>query len=147
MSALTDPPAVNRRAARVLLLDGAHRLLLFRRFDPGDPGRPPFWFTVGGGLDSGESVPAGTASELREETGPASVASQREYFHVARVTGATIDTSGFNDIERRSVLGHRWWTADELVTTSEVIYPAELAELLPAVLAGEVPEPPLELSR
>ncbi|MGI8682842.1 MAG: NUDIX hydrolase [Mycobacteriales bacterium] len=166
MSVPTASGAIRRRAARVLLLDGADRLLLFRGFDPGDPDEPPFWFTVGGAVDPGESVPEAAVRELREETGLIDVNlgppvwfrdfefrfegvryAQQEHFHVARVTGATIDTSGFNDIERRSVLGHRWWTADELVTTSEVIYPAELAELLPAVLAGEVPEPPLELSR
>ncbi len=82
MSGPTASGAIRRRAARVLLLDEADRLLLFRGFDPGDPDESPFWFTVGGAVDPGESVPEG-----------------------------------------------------------------ELAERLPAVLAGVVPDPPLELFR
>ena len=40
-----------RPAARIILLDPAGRVLLFR-FDPSD--RPPFWCTPGGALDPGE---------------------------------------------------------------------------------------------
>lgn len=149
----------------MLLVDDAERLLLFRGFDPGRPDGAPFWFTVGGGIDPGESVEQAAARELREETGLVDVElgplvwvrdtafcfedvhyAQREYFHLARAPSATVDTGGFNDIERRSVLEHRWWTAAELATTDEVVYPPELAGLLPAVLAGEVPDPPLELA-
>ncbi len=165
MSVPTGPAAVTRRAARVLLLDDADRLLLFCGVDPGDPGAPRSWFTVGGGLEPGESMTGAAARELREETGLARVElgplvwvrdtafrfegvayAQREHFLLARVTSATVDTGGFNDIERRTVLGHRWWSATELAATTEVVYPPELAELLPALVAGEVPDPPLVLS-
>jgi hypothetical protein len=33
------------------------------------------------------------------------------------------------------VRGHRWWTAAELRATGETIYPLQLAELLPGLLA------------
>jgi len=57
-----------RRAARVILLDDADRLLLVRGHDAGETSRS-WWFTVGGGLEPGEDVRAGALRELREETG------------------------------------------------------------------------------
>src|SRR5688572_18336990 len=56
----------DRPTARVLLLDSAGRLLLFR-FEPGN--QPPLWATPGGGLEPGEDFPEGARRELREETG------------------------------------------------------------------------------
>ena len=32
--------------------------------------------------------------------------------------------------ERRSITEHRWWTRDELMATSEAVYPEGLADLL-----------------
>src|SRR6185503_16970235 len=59
---------IPRRAARVLVVDGAERVLLFRGFDPHEPDRR-YWFTVGGGLDPGETSAEGAAREAREEVG------------------------------------------------------------------------------
>src|SRR5690606_28107491 len=53
-----------RRAARVILLDDADRLLLVRGHDAGETSRS-WWFTVGGGLEPGEDVRAGALRELR----------------------------------------------------------------------------------
>lgn len=161
MSDLIEPGAIRRRAARVLVLDEADRLLLFRGLDPGDPDSGPGWFTVGGGVDPGESVLGAAAREVRGETGLVDVDlgppvwvrdfefrfegvrhAQQEYLHVDRVTGASVDTGGFNDVERRSVLGHHWWSAAELASTADVVHPPQLAELLATALTGEV----LELS-
>ncbi|MDH6129178.1 NUDIX domain-containing protein [Kitasatospora sp. GP82] len=57
-----------RRAARVLLLDGADRILLFRGVDPAVPG-VAWWFTPGGGLEPGEEPRDAALRELAEETG------------------------------------------------------------------------------
>ena len=43
-------------------------MLLFQGYDPAEPGHA-FWFTIGGGLEPGESLAAGAVRELREETG------------------------------------------------------------------------------
>jgi 8-oxo-dGTP pyrophosphatase MutT (NUDIX family) len=141
---------IPRRAGRVLLLDAAGRVLLFHGYDPGRP-EHGYWFTPGGGLDEGESMAEGAARELFEETGlrlPAErlgaavwrevtefpFAGQRyrqeQEFFLVRVDSWQVDTVGFNDIERISVDGHRWWTVEELETTGDRYYPTDLPELL-----------------
>src|SRR5437879_2991402 len=62
-------PSVDRLAARVLLVDAQGRVLLFRGHDPARPAAGTWWFTVGGGLDEGESMREAAARELVEETG------------------------------------------------------------------------------
>ncbi|MGC4747095.1 NUDIX hydrolase [Micromonospora sp. DT201] len=139
-----------RRAARVLLVDAAGQVLLFEGLDPARPGHR-YWFTPGGGLDPGESPAAGAARELAEETGlrpdPAELGEpvwsdttefsfdgvwyrQEQDFFLLRVQAWQVDTAGFDDIEQRSIAGHRWWLPDELAASGERFYPAELTALL-----------------
>jgi 8-oxo-dGTP pyrophosphatase MutT (NUDIX family) len=146
---MTSP--VDRRAARVLLVDAQDRVLLFQGRDPEDISRGQWWFTPGGGLDHGESPAQGAVRELLEETGlvvtadqlgdvvhsrvttfpwGALVYRQEEDYFLLRVDAHDVDTSGFNEVERAAVLGHRWWPRAELVATEERYYPAELLELL-----------------
>jgi 8-oxo-dGTP pyrophosphatase MutT (NUDIX family) len=142
--------AIPRRASRVLLVDEAGRVLLLHGFDPARPDHG-YWFTVGGGLDEGETPAQGAARELFEETGlrvrPDELGPpvwrdttefpfdglwyrQEQEFFVVRVPVWEVDTAGFNEIERASVDGHRWWSAAELDTTSDRFYPPGLADLL-----------------
>ena len=153
-----NPPAepVPRRAARVVLLDDTDRVLLFEGIDPARP-QERFWFTVGGGIDASEQPEEAAIRELAEETGLRLSADQLtgpvwqrdvllsfegqpyrsiELFFVARASGLEVDTSGFNALEQRTVVGHRWWSADELRETAAVVYPAQLAELLPGITNG-----------
>jgi 8-oxo-dGTP pyrophosphatase MutT (NUDIX family) len=139
-----------RRAARIIVIDGADRVLLFHCSDPARPDHR-YWITPGGGLDDGEAPAAGAARELAEETGlrvpPADLGEpvwrevvefpfdgswyrQEQWFYVVRVPDWAVDTTGFDALERASIDGHRWWSADELAATGELIYPAELAGVL-----------------
>jgi 8-oxo-dGTP pyrophosphatase MutT (NUDIX family) len=152
------PPAgaepLPRRAARILVIDGAGRVLLFRGWDPARPSHR-YWFTPGGGLDPGESPAQGAARELAEETGlrvrPEELGQpvwedvttfpfdgewyrQEQQFFLLRVPAWEVDTAGFDQIERRSIDDHRWWSIDELASTDDRVYPAGLADRLRRVL-------------
>lgn len=150
-----DP--IPRRAARILLVDGSDRLLMFHGFDPARPARH-YWFTAGGGLAATEPAPAGAARELAEETGLHLTAEQlgepvwrevTEYpfdgrwyrqeqeFFLVRVSAWEVRTDGFNQVERDSIDGHRWWTIEELETTVERFYPEDLPALLRRLLRGD----------
>ena len=52
----------------MLLIDAQERLLLLHGFDPARP-EQGYWFTIGGGLDPGETPAQAAARELAEETG------------------------------------------------------------------------------
>ena len=145
---------IERRAARVLLIDAAERTLLLHG---GDPARPEqrWWFTPGGGLDDGETPAQGAARELREETGlkvqPEALGEpvhhettefsydnrqyrQDQHFFLCRVPEWQVDSAGFDAEEQRTIIGHRWWSTAELDASAEQIYPIGLADLLRRVL-------------
>ena len=147
---------VDRRAARVLLVDGSDRVLLLRGTDPADRTRGSWWFTPGGGLDDGETPEQAAVRELREEIGllfagdlgpvvhrrvtEFSLAGtsyrQAEVYYLARVDVHEVDTAGFTPLEVASVTGHRWWPRAELGTTGDAIFPADLARVLERARAG-----------
>lgn len=149
---MTAPSApLDRRAARVLLVDAEGRVLLFRGHDPDRPGLGSWWFTVGGGVDEGESVRAAALRELFEETGltlgdealegpvhrelaefslgGVSYRQDNE-FYLARIPSHDVVTVGFTDLEQQFVLEHRWWTTAELRATADTVYPVALPDLL-----------------
>jgi 8-oxo-dGTP pyrophosphatase MutT (NUDIX family) len=159
LTSLTPGPGsvenpIPRRAARVILVDTDDRVLMFRGTDPGRPG-VRYWFTVGGGLDEGETPTEGAARELREETGldlPAERLGepvwhqvtdfpydgrwyrQDQDFFLVRVDTVQVNVDGFDEVERESIEGYQWWSLADLETTSERFYPDELVELLRGIL-------------
>lgn len=156
-----------RDTARVLLVDGRERVLLFRF--PVHADRPDsgcMWITPGGGVHPGETLVAAAVRELREETGlslteaelgPPVARSSGEWtwkgrrylavdtFFFARVAAMTVDTTGFEALERSLFDGHRWWTRSEIDAATELVLPLGLRPLLDRLLAGERPDPPVDL--
>ena len=149
-------PPLDRRAARVLLVDDARRVLLLTGGDPDQPSRGTWWFTPGGGLKADESPVQAAARELAEETGlrvaPPDLGDvvhqrvthfrfcgadyrQSEDYFLLRVTSYDVDLSGADAIVDPGVTGHRWWPMLALRETAETVFPAELADVLDRVLA------------
>ncbi len=63
-----DGGHIDRRAARVLLLDPDGRVLMLHGWDPARPSHT-YWFTVGGGLEPGETLLDAAVRQAFEETG------------------------------------------------------------------------------
>ena len=55
---------------------------------------------------------------------------QAEEFFCVRTARFVLDDAGWSDVERRSVLGHRWWDVADLGATAETVYPESLAQIL-----------------
>ena len=111
-----------------------------------------YWFTVGGGLEPGESQADAAVREVVEETGlritPAALVgpvrsdvvqfpfdgrwyAQEQCFFVLRAAAAfDADLTHLDDDEVRSVDGTRWWSVTELEHTAERFYPGDLVPLL-----------------
>ena len=146
---MTGP--LERRAARVLLVDHDGRILLQHCCDPSAPAGTRWWNTTGGGIDEGETSRQAAVRELREETGlqlhedavgevvhrrvtefsfaGASYRQREDYFLVQ--TGAfEARPTAHSELEMLAVLGMRWWSRDELRVTREQVYPEELLEVL-----------------
>lgn len=155
---LSDLPV--RPTARVVLLDREDRILLMKGRLPSAKDRPGAWFTVGGGVEPGETPAEAAMREIREETGildfnlgpvlwrregvmrmPEPTLFRESYF-LARCEGAEPDRGGWNAVERELIDDIRWWRHQELLTTQERVFPPGLAELLEEVLSGRLPPEP-----
>ncbi|MYW69308.1 NUDIX domain-containing protein [Streptomyces sp. SID8379] len=160
--------AYARRSARVLLIDGDDRVLLFEEYDvPGRPEAGTSWWTPGGGVEEGETLAEAASRELREETGlsvsPAALGPVvalnsgyadlgwvegmllNAFFHHRVPTGCPVDVSGQNADELRHYRSHRWWPVAELAASGAPVYPLGLPALMADLTAGRVPTSPVEL--
>src|SRR5256885_9779469 len=140
-----------RPAARVLLLDPADRLLLFRV----NLRDRPLWITPGGGVEGDESFEEAARRELYEETGITSELGpcvwvrrhvfefqgvwldEVERFFVVRLD-APVEVTRANWLahEHTFMTAHRWWQLGEIASSKDYFAPRQLSQLLPPLLVG-----------
>lgn len=144
---------VIRRTGRVLPVH-QRRVLLVRGGDPGRPDAGEWWFTIGGACEAGESPAEAARREAFEEAGLVlpddlgAVVLQREArfefggewleqtedYYLCEVASDTVSDAGWNELEQRVFTAQRWWSVEELKATTEVVFPADLGQVLDRLL-------------
>jgi 8-oxo-dGTP pyrophosphatase MutT (NUDIX family) len=146
---------IPRVGGRLLLLDPQDRVLLIHeRLESGGS----HWLTPGGGLEDGETPLQAAVREAFEETGIAvdlpagaqpvlttrrlwswqgTVYDQVDHFYLARLASAVEPAPrSLTEPERITLLGHRWWRAEELRATAAVLLPPDLGDVLTGLLGA-----------
>ena len=148
-----------RRSARVLVFDPSGDVLLIRfRAETGGK-MVTFWVTPGGEIEAGEEPEEAAAREMYEELGlrlpligPVHEESGGEYVHLGErvrnedVFFATVCSreapklAGVTAYEVRLMQEIRWWSAEDLATRPDKVYPAQLADVAARVWSFARPQ-------
>ncbi|MEI5674114.1 MULTISPECIES: NUDIX hydrolase [unclassified Nocardioides] len=126
---------LHRTCARVLPVNASGQVLLLHGWDPKAP-KSPYWFTVGGGLEEGETLTAAAVREMLEETGQRITEAelsaplgtedvafdwgdwhlvQRQTYYAVRLDDAGgVHLGGLEPLETGTIDTWGWWTPDAL---------------------------------
>ncbi len=134
--------------------------------DPIDPSIEPWWQIPGGQIDAGEDSAQAAARELHEEAGISEIEmgpciwtqyvefsfgginfKSNDFIHLARCQ-KSYDWAPVHleALEAAAFEGAKWWELEELLENSEPVLPVRLKEFLPAVLMGDLPKEPIDIS-
>jgi 8-oxo-dGTP pyrophosphatase MutT (NUDIX family) len=147
---------LRRNTARVLPVDREGRVLLLHGWDPLRP-RDPFWFTIGGAVERGETLAEAAVRELREEAGivvePAALGEpfatepiefwwagmhfdQDQTFYAFALGDAEVSFAGQEALERATIDKHGWLRPEELDGGAERPADPQLPRLMRLAVAA-----------
>ena len=165
---MDDAPVIERDVVRAVVLDSSDRVLLLQVGELGHPEFGTAWELPGGGIEAGETHQQAVIRELHEETGIVITAEQiaaptwhrdvlydyrgarrlqHEAISLVRLAGpAPVIQSALREgFERQDLFEARWWTQQDILSSSEWFYPRSLPALLDRFLGGAVIEEALEV--
>jgi 8-oxo-dGTP pyrophosphatase MutT (NUDIX family) len=148
--------SIRRTTARVLPVDPEGRVLLLHGWDPRQPD-DPFWFTIGGAVEDGETLRDAAARELREEAGisvdPARLSKPIEFstiefswagvhfvqdqtFFAIAIREAEVSFAGQDALEQATIDKHGWLRPEELEDGAERPADPEIPRLMRVAAAA-----------
>jgi len=118
------------------------KVLLLHGWDPLKP-QTPYWFTIGGAVNDGETLAEAGTRELREEVGivlppdalgdPVATNTiefewggcpiiQRQTCFAIGVDGVEVTFANQEELELETISAHGWWYADDLEATGQAAH-------------------------
>jgi 8-oxo-dGTP pyrophosphatase MutT (NUDIX family) len=146
---------LRRKTARVLPVDPEGRVLLLHGWDPHHPDHP-FWFTIGGAAEGGESLRDAAAREMYEEVRicvePGRLGEpiaentiefswgghhivQDQTFYAVLVESAEVSLEGLDEWERATTDKYGWLAAEDLESGERPAHP-DIPDLIRAAAAS-----------
>lgn len=147
-----DEPT-RRTVARVLPVSSEGKVLLLLGCDPALP-EVRYWFSIGGGLDAGETPAEAGARELREETGIDVSAARlgepfgtfevgfswdgRDYVNESTLFALALEETpisfeGLDQLESQSIFDAAWWSPEDLDHDGRAVDPRLIDQMRAAI--------------
>lgn len=147
-----DEPT-RRTVARVLPVSSEGKVLLLLGCDPALP-EVRYWFSIGGGLDAGETPAEAGARELREETGIDVSAARlgepfgtfevgfswdgRDYVNESTLFALALEETpisfdGLDHLESQSIFDAAWWSPEDLDHDGRAVDPRLIDQMRAAI--------------